>query len=46
MVCNVDDRGFSDSFHEGIVSLMAADYLENILVSTFGISRTKSQPIG
>jgi hypothetical protein len=25
-------------FHEGIVSLMAVDYLENILVSAFGIT--------
>jgi hypothetical protein len=27
-------RGFGDGLHEGIVSLMAMDYLENILVST------------
>ena len=31
-------RGFGDSLHEGIVSLMSAEYPESIIVSTVRIS--------
>jgi hypothetical protein len=31
-------RGFGDGFHEGIVSLMSAEYPESIIVSTVRIS--------
>ena len=40
MESSVDARGFGDAFHEGIVSLIKVDYLENILVSVLPNSYT------
>jgi len=35
---NVEGGGFCEEFHEGIVSLMSAEYPESIIVSTVRIS--------
>jgi hypothetical protein len=40
----VEKGGFGDYFHEGNISLMAVDYLENILDSTVRINGGGAKP--
>lgn len=42
---SVDAGGFGEGFHEGMVPLMAVDYLENILISTW-VSAVYGAPAG